>query len=73
MIGNHFRVTLTLRQADNPRSFHLKIANREEGPYEEAQVAQMFADGRVDRRNATILGARRQLRSVFQHRQIVID
>ena len=31
------------------RSFHLKIANREEGPYEEPDVAQMFADGRIDR------------------------
>jgi hypothetical protein len=31
------------------RSFHLKIAGREEGPYEEAQIAQMFADGRANR------------------------
>jgi hypothetical protein len=31
------------------RRFHLKIADREEGPYEETQVAQMFADGRIDR------------------------
>lgn len=31
------------------RSFHLKIADREEGPYGEAQIAQMFADGRIDR------------------------
>lgn len=27
----------------------MKIADREEGPYEETQIAQMFADGRVDR------------------------
>jgi hypothetical protein len=27
----------------------LKTAGREEGPYAEAQVAQMFADGRIDR------------------------
>ena len=27
----------------------MKIADREEGPYEEPQVAQMFADGRIDR------------------------
>jgi len=27
----------------------LKIAGREQGPYEEPQIAQMFADGRVDR------------------------
>jgi hypothetical protein len=27
----------------------LKIADREEGPYEEAQIAQMFADRRIDR------------------------
>jgi hypothetical protein len=31
------------------KSFHLKIAGREEGPYEETYVAQMFADGRIDR------------------------
>ncbi len=31
------------------RSFHLKIAGREEGPYAETQIAQMFADGRVNR------------------------
>ena len=31
------------------RSFHLKIGGREEGPYEETQIAQMFADGRIDR------------------------
>ena len=31
------------------RSFHLKIADREEGPYAEAQIAQIFADGRIDR------------------------
>jgi hypothetical protein len=27
----------------------LKIAGREEGPFTETQVAQMFADGRIDR------------------------
>jgi hypothetical protein len=31
------------------RSFHLKIAGREEGPFTETEVAQMFADGRIDR------------------------
>jgi hypothetical protein len=31
------------------RSFLLKIADREEGPYGEAQIAQMFADRRIDR------------------------
>ena len=31
------------------RSFHLKIAGHEEGPYAEAQIGQMFADGRIDR------------------------
>jgi len=31
------------------RSFHLKIAGREEGPLEEPRIAQMFADGRIDR------------------------
>ena len=31
------------------RSFHLKIAEREEEVFTETEVAQMFADGRVDR------------------------
>ena len=31
------------------RTFHLKIADREEGPFTETEVAQMYADGRVDR------------------------
>ena len=31
------------------RSFHLKIAGREEGPFTETEVAQIFADGRIDR------------------------
>ena len=31
------------------KSFHLKIADREEGPFTETEVAQMFANGRVDR------------------------
>jgi len=31
------------------RSFLLKIADREEGPFTETEVAQMFANGRVDR------------------------
>ena len=28
--------------------YSLKFSGREEGPYEEAQIAQMFADGRVN-------------------------
>jgi len=31
------------------KSYLLKLSGREEGPYAEAQIAQMFADGRVDR------------------------
>jgi hypothetical protein len=31
------------------RSFHLKIAGREEGPFWEPQIAQMFANRRIDR------------------------
>ena len=34
------------------RTFHLKIADREEGPFTETEVAEMFADGRVDRNTA---------------------
>jgi hypothetical protein len=31
------------------RSFLLKIVDREEGPFTETEVAQSFADGRIDR------------------------
>jgi hypothetical protein len=31
------------------RAFHLKIAEREEGPFTATEIAQMFADGRIDR------------------------
>ncbi len=31
------------------KSYLLKLFGREEGPYEEVQVAQMFADRRIDR------------------------
>jgi hypothetical protein len=31
------------------KSYSLKFSGREEGPYDEAQIAQMFADGRIDR------------------------
>ena len=31
------------------KSYVVKVSDREEGPYDEPQMAQMFADGRVDR------------------------
>jgi GYF domain 2 len=31
------------------KSYLLKLSGREEGPYAEPQIAQMFADGRIDR------------------------
>jgi hypothetical protein len=31
------------------KSYSLKVSGREEGPFAEAQIAQMFADGRIDR------------------------
>jgi GYF domain 2 len=31
------------------KSYSLKLSGREAGPYTETQVAQMFADGRVNR------------------------
>src|SRR5438132_1191179 len=31
------------------KSYLLKLFGREEGPYEEVQIAQMFADGLIDR------------------------
>ena len=38
------------------KSFLLKLAEREEGPYSDTQVAQMFADGRVNRYTPCKLG-----------------
>jgi GYF domain 2 len=46
------------------RAFHLKIANREEGPYAETQIAQMFADGRIDRNTPCKSANRGDWRSV---------
>jgi hypothetical protein len=34
------------------KTYSLKLAGREEGQYGEAQIAQMFADGRIDRNTA---------------------
>jgi hypothetical protein len=34
------------------KSYVVKVSDREEGSYEEAQIAQMFADGRIDRNTA---------------------
>jgi GYF domain 2 len=31
------------------KSYLLRLSGREEGPYAETQIAQMFADGRIDR------------------------
>jgi hypothetical protein len=31
------------------KTYFIKDSNREEGPYDEAQMAQTFADGRIDR------------------------
>jgi GYF domain 2 len=31
------------------KTYLVKFSNREEGPYAETQMAQMFADGRIDR------------------------
>ena len=33
----------------NMKSYVVKFSDREEGPYDETQMAQMFADGRIDR------------------------
>jgi hypothetical protein len=31
------------------KTYLIKLSNREEGPYDETQMAQIFADGRIDR------------------------
>ncbi len=38
------------------KSFFLKSSNRDEGPYSEEQVSQLFADGRVDRNTPCRVG-----------------
>ncbi len=34
------------------KSYFLKLSGREEGPFTETQIAQMFADGRINRNTA---------------------
>jgi len=46
------------------RSFHLKIAGREEGPFTETEVAQMFADERIDRNTPCKPADQREWKSV---------
>jgi uncharacterized protein DUF4339 len=46
------------------RSFHLKIADREEGPFTETEVAQMFADKRIDRNTECKPADQREWKSV---------
>jgi hypothetical protein len=36
------------------KSYLLKLSASEEGPYGEAQIAQMFADGRIDRNHVSL-------------------
>ena len=42
----------------------MRIAGREQGPYEEPQIAQLFADGRVDRNTPCKLADRDDWKSV---------
>src|ERR671919_1795390 len=38
-----------LKSGRRMKSYLLRLFDREEGPYQETQIAQMFADGRIDR------------------------
>ena len=40
---------LIIESLRHMKSYFVKVSDREEGPYDETQMAQMFADGRVDR------------------------
>lgn len=40
----------------NMTAYFLTLSNREEGPFSEEQVSQLFADGRVDRNTPCRLG-----------------
>jgi hypothetical protein len=42
-------VIIDERPEQNMKSYVIKFADREEGPYAETQMAQMFADLRIDR------------------------
>src|SRR5215475_857878 len=53
------------------RSFLLKIADHEEGPFTETEVAQMFADGRVDRNTACKPGDRGEWKTVDDYLPIL--
>jgi len=46
------------------RYFHLKIADREEGQFTETEVAQMFADRRIDRNTPCKPADQREWKSV---------
>jgi len=46
------------------KSFHLKIADCEEGPLTETEVAQMFANGRVDRNTPCKPGDRSEWKTI---------
>ena len=46
------------------RTFHLKIVDREEGPFTETEVAQMFANGRVDRNTSCKPSERGEWKSI---------
>jgi len=53
------------------RYFHLKIADREEGQFTETEVAQMFADRRIDRNTPCKPADQREWKSVDDYLPMV--
>jgi GYF domain 2 len=47
-----------------PKTYYLNVSGREEGPWLEAEVAQMFADGRVNRNTPCRLEAARDWKTI---------
>jgi hypothetical protein len=55
-------------KSPNPqKSYFLRLSGREEGPYSETQVAQMFADQRVNRDTPCRLAAAGDWKTIDEH------
>lgn len=49
------------------KSYFLRLSGREEGPYSETQIGQMFADGRVNRNTPCRLETARDWTTIDDH------
>ncbi len=49
------------------KSYFVKVSDHEEGPYVETQIAQMFADGRIDRNTPCKPGDRGDWKTIDEY------